>query len=117
MMKLSLALAFVATVSAECTYNFCPGGITYPNAVINPNDPVEQQATCTVIPFAIATGQFPDEQCPSLPALEYVCCPPPGGLPCGDSIVDFCPNGMSDPNLIINPEEPVEDQAPCSYVL
>lgn len=115
----SLALALVAakSVSGQCDYDFCAGGITVPGAIVNPEDDPIQQATCAQVPFGISVGALTAEQCDGLPALETICCPPTGPLPCGNSTIEFCAGGIEFPNEVVNPQDPVEDQAPCSYII
>lgn len=51
----SLALALVAakSVSGQCDYDFCAGGITVPDAIVNPEDDPSEQATCAQVPYVL----------------------------------------------------------------
>lgn len=79
------------------------------------------QSNAVLIDFCIrlglAAGVVSAEQCDQLPLLEYVCCPAGGAIACGNTSIDFCPNGLDDPNAIVNPEEPEEEQIPCAFVM
>ncbi|CAJ1934526.1 unnamed protein product [Cylindrotheca closterium] len=115
---LSLALTLVAAnpAAAQCDYDFCAGNIQYPTAVAF-NDATLGDVSCDSLPLGISAGLLTDEQCTNLPQIELICCPPDGPFPCGNTTIEFCPDGIPDPNLIINPEDPPEDQGPCSFVV
>ena len=51
----SLALALVAakSVSGQCDYDFCTGGITLPDVIVNPEDDPSEQVTCAQVPYVL----------------------------------------------------------------